>query len=159
MAQPDAEERDSATVVLDSADSDAGVITDDTGLGSDAGGSVEPMFVNLHTQTDASTAARMCAEIGRQLPIVPSAESSGMLYAFVLTEGLGSPWIGMRWPNAFWVDGTPVEWYTWSSGNPNGQECTLLLANDPHSALSDLGTWHSRPCEDTDVFVVCQVLE
>ena len=108
-----------------------------------------------------SDARKRCREMEGDIAIIRSSHENQFIFNLVKkTAGLPfwGAWIGLQRTSdgSFkWVDGTPVEYSAWNSGEPNdtgGREDCVAMYWDIE------GRWNDAPCDwEVTPGVVCQM--
>ena len=94
-------------------------------------------------------ARKKCQEMGGELAIIESEKENAFIFDLVKkTDGLSrrGVWIGLQRQDdgSFqWVDGTPVVYNGWATGEPNDgngrEDCAHMYL--------DIGKWNDTPCD------------
>ena len=111
-----------------------------------------------------SDAQSKCQQMGGDLAIIRSDHENQFIFNLVKrTSGLPvwGVWIGLRRKsdgNFEWVDGTPVKYSSWNSGEPNNmggrEDCVVMF-----SAGRAGGKWNDSPCDwEVNPGFVCKML-
>ena len=102
-----------------------------------------------------SDARNKCQEMGGELAIIESEKENEFIFDLIKkTDGLSlwGVWIGLQRQDdgSFqWVDGTPVVYNGWETGEPNDHKGIEDCAN-MYSALAGSpkgGNWNDLPCD------------
>ena len=108
-------------------------------------------------------ARHKCQQMGGDIAVIRSANENQFIFDLVKkTAGLAGwgAWIGLnrKADGSFkWVDGTPLVYEAWNSGEPNGiggrADCVHMIWNDVG------GKWNDASCDWEDVRpgVVCKM--
>ena len=97
-----------------------------------------------------SDARKKCQEMGGELAIIESEKENEFIFDLVKkTNGLSrwGVWIGLQRQDdgSFqWVDGTPVVYNGWATGEPNDNHGREDCA---HMYLDVEGKWNDCPCD------------
>ena len=99
-----------------------------------------------------------CTSLGASLVVVDSEEEKSHIGTIWSAFKLGfdsSYWIGLnkltengRW---LWVDGTPVDYTAWDSGQPSNNPDETCVA----TSLASRNAWYGYPC-DTEIMFLCE---
>ncbi|MCA9547197.1 MAG: C-type lectin domain-containing protein, partial [Myxococcales bacterium] len=97
-----------------------------------------------------------CQQAGYDLVVVQDAAQDAVIYGEMRSRGFGDTWIGVndrqnegQW---VWLDGIPVAYQHWDSGEPNngggGEDCGLIMTSRNRET-----EWDDRPCGGQRPFV------
>tara|TARA_B100001093_G_scaffold510318_2_gene575957 strand:+ start:40 stop:693 length:654 start_codon:yes stop_codon:yes gene_type:complete len=120
------------------------------------GAANEPAFARRRTWLDAR---QLCQDIGGDLGVIRSAAANTYVYSKLQQNGFDDTWIGlndrqneMAW---VWLDGLPVDYQNWDSGEPNNsgnnEHCGIFLMSDGRAP-----NWDDRPC-DREYHFICEL--
>ena len=97
-----------------------------------------------------------CAVWGGDLTSIDFVRDIALLIQYI-PESVGECWIGLHdrdGDGTFqWVDGTPVNYYRWVTGEPgiaNTNECVELISANNRN-------WESISCETTKISFLCEI--
>ena len=112
-----------------------------------------------------SDARQKCQGMNADLPIINSFEENTFIAELLKEQGAEWSWIGLQRSATnsefYWVDGTPLGYGAWKSGEPNNdrgkENCAYIEAHTQCERPSCRpGGWNDIHCEVESPAVLCQ---
>ena len=102
-------------------------------------------------------ARQECQGMNADLLIINSAEENTFIADLLKAKGVKWGWIGLQRNTKdstfYWIDGTPIEYDAWRSGEPNNDDgnenCAYI------DVVASYGGWNDIPCDIRNI-VLCQ---
>ena len=93
-----------------------------------------------------TVARQNCQAMNAELPIINSAGENTFIKNLLKRQGIKQAWIGLRRNSTdskfYWLDGTPIEYDSWNSGEPNNYE-----DNENCVVYTSRRGWNDVSCE------------